>query len=124
MLEKAKNDVEFYSKIKDNLDAIATFDNEEKRVLNLCIKIMDIAYGYNQSDNIQRLLSENQVQEVDKMLCDVIEYAKVEKEELLAQGELRKSMKVAKKMLIEKLPIDVIARTTELSREQIEGIIV
>jgi len=86
MLEKAKNDVEFYSSIRDNLDSIETFDNEEKRVLSLCIKIMDIAYGYNKGEDIQRLLSENQIQEVDKMLCDVIEYAKVEKEELISQG--------------------------------------
>ena len=42
MLEKTKNDLEFYSSIRDNLDSIETFDNEEKRVLSLCIKIMDI----------------------------------------------------------------------------------
>ncbi|MCL2400204.1 MAG: Rpn family recombination-promoting nuclease/putative transposase [Defluviitaleaceae bacterium] len=122
MLEKTKNDLEFYSSIRNNLDSIGTFDNEEKRVLSLCIKIMDIAYGYNKGDDIQRLLSENQIQEVDKMLCDVIEYAKVEKEELISQGELNAKLTVAKKMLMEKLPIDIIVRTTELSREQIEGI--
>ena len=118
MLEKTKNDLEFYSSIRDNLDSIGSFDNEEKRVLSLCIKIMDIAYGYNKGEDIQRLLSENQIQEVDKMLCDVIEYAKVEKEEIAINTKLE----VARNMLMEKFPVEVIARTTKLSREQIEGI--
>jgi len=138
MLEKTKNDVEFYSSIRNNLDSIETFDNEEKRVLSLCIKIMDMAYGYNKGSDIQTLLSENQIQEVDKMLCDVIEYAKIEKEELLSQGisqglsqglsqgisqgEQKKALEVAKNLLIENLPIDVIARTTGLSTEIIEAI--
>jgi len=122
MLEKTKNDLEFYSGIRDNLDSIVAFDSEEKRVLSLCIKIMDIAYGYNKGDDIQRLLSENQIQEVDKMLCDVIEYAKVEKDELITQGKLEGKLEarleVAKKMLLENLPIDIVVRTTGLSREQ------
>ena len=130
MLEKAKNDLEFYSSIRDNLDSIETFDNEEKRVLGLCIKIIDIAYGYNKSEDIQRLLSENQIQEVDKMLCDIIENAKIEKEELISkgiyqgisQGEIKAKLEVARKMLIENLPIDIVAKITELSKEQIEGI--
>jgi len=119
MLEKSKNDLEFYSSIRDNLDSIGTFDNEEKRVLSLCIKIMDIAYGYNKGDDIQRLLSDNQIEEVDKMLCDVIEYAKVEKEEIATNAKLEKAVEVARNMLIENIPIDVVARTTGLSREQI-----
>jgi len=122
MLEKTKNDLEFYSRVRENLDSIEAFDNEEKRILGLCIKIMDIAYGYNKGDDIQRLLSENQIQEVDKMLIDVIEYAKVEKEEIATNAKMEKAMEVAKKMLIENLPIDIVARTTELPREQIEGI--
>jgi len=126
MLEKTKNDLEFYSSIRDNLDSIRTFDNEEQRVLSLCIKIMDIAYGYNKSEDIQRLLSENQIAEVDKMLCDVIEYAKVEKEELISQGiskgELKRAMESAKVMLTDNSPIDYIIRVTGLSKEQIEEI--
>jgi len=99
MLEKAKNDVEFYSRVRDNLDFIEAFDNEEKRILSLCIKITDIAYGYNKSDDIQRLLSESQIQEVDGMLCDMIEYAQVEKDELRFEGELKKALEVAKNLL-------------------------
>ena len=118
MLEKTKNDLEFYSSIRDNLDSIGTFDNEEKRVLSLCIKIMDIAYGYNKCEDIQRLLSENQIQEVDKMLCDVIEYAKVEKEEIAINTKLE----VARNMLMENSSIDYIIRMTGLSREQVEEI--
>ena len=56
------------------------------------------------------------------MLCDVIEYAKAEKEELISRGELKKAMEVAGNLLIENLPIDVVVRATGLTREQIEGI--
>jgi len=94
MLEKSKNDLEFYSSIRNNLDSIETFDNEEKRILSLRIKIMDIAYGHNKGDDIQRHLSDNQIEEVDKMLCDVIEYAKVEKEELISQGKLEAKLEL------------------------------
>ena len=119
MLEKAKNDVEFYSRIRDNLDFIETFDSEERRILSLCIKITDIAYGYNKSDDIQKLLSESQIQEVDGMLCDMIEYAQIEKEELRSQAKLE----VAKNLLAEGLPIDVIIRTTGLSVEIVESLV-
>jgi len=122
MLEKTKNDLEFYSSIRDNLDSIGTFDNEEKRILNLCIKITDIAYGYNRSNDIQKLLGESQIQEVDGMLCDMIEYAQIEKDELRSEGELKKAMEVARNMLIENSPIDYIIRMTGLPREQIEAI--
>ena len=53
MLEKVKNDLEFYGVIRDNLDLIEYFDDEEKRILNLCVKIIDVAYGYNKSDDIR-----------------------------------------------------------------------
>ena len=118
MLEKTKNDLEFYSGIRDNLDSIGTFDNEEKRVLSLCIKIMDIAYGYNKGEDIQRLLNENQIQEVDKVLCDVIEYAKIEKEEIAINTKLE----VARNMLTENSSVDYIVRMTGLSRVQVEEI--
>ena len=121
-LEKARNDLEFYGSIRENLNDIEGFDNEEKRILNLCIKIMDVAYGYNRSEEIKALLDENKISEVDRMLCDIIENAKLEKEQLVSQGELKGKLEVAKKMLVENLPIELIARTTELTREQIEGI--
>jgi len=118
MLEKTKNDLEFYSSIRDNLDSIGTFDSEEKRVLSLCIKTMDIAYGYNKGDDIQRLLSENQIQEVDKMLCDVIEYAKVEKEEIATNAKLE----VARNMLKMNMPLESIADATGFTTKEIEGL--
>jgi len=124
MLEKAKNDLEFYSSIRDNLDSIETFDNEEKRVLSLCIKIMDIAYGYNKSEDIQRLLSENQIEEVDKMLCDIIEYAKIEKEQLISQGksegEIKAKLEVAKNLLKMNISVENIAEATGLKSKEIE----
>ena len=60
------------------------------------------------------------------MLCDLIENAKREKEELWTngkqEGKLEEKFEVAKAMLIEKSPIDFIIRVTKLSKEQIEAI--
>ena len=132
MLEKTKNDLEFYSSIRDNLDTIGAFDSEERRVLSLCIKIMDIAYGYNKSDDIQRLLSESQIQEVDGMLCDMIEYAKIEKEELISQGisqglsqgisqgETRARLEVARNLLKMNISVENIAEATGLTASEVE----
>jgi len=50
----------------------------------------------------------------------MIEYAKVEKEELISQGELKKAKESARVMLTDNSPIDYIIRVTGLSREQIE----
>ena len=55
------------------------------------------------------------------MLCDMIEYAQVEKEELITKGRLEKAMEVARNMLYEKFPIEVIVRATGLTKEQIVG---
>ena len=68
--------------------------------------------------DIRGLLDENRIEEVDGMLCDIIESAKLEKEQLVIQGKLE----VAKKMLSENFLIDIIIRVTELSKEQIEAI--
>ena len=67
-------------------------------------------------------MDENRIKEVDSMLCDIIENAKLEKEQLVAQGKLEKALEVAKKMLMKDLPIDVIIDVTKLSKEQIEAI--
>ncbi len=118
LLEKSKNDVEFYGNIRNNLNDIRYFDKEEKRILNMCIKVIDLAYGYNKSEEIKVLLENNDIAEVDSMLCDVIENAKYEKENLILQGKLE----IAKKMLLENLPITVILKVTNLSKEQVEKI--
>jgi predicted transposase YdaD len=130
MLEKARNDVEFFSSIRDNLDDIEGFDAEEKRILSLCIKLLDMAYGYNKGDDIKELLEENKIREVDRMLCDIIEYAKHEKEEIAAQAatqaaaqaRLENSLEVARKMMAKKYPINAIIELTNLSKKQIEEI--
>jgi len=56
------------------------------------------------------------------MLCDLVENAKKEKEQLLAEGELKGKLDIAKAMLLEKSPIEFIVKITNLSREQIEAI--
>jgi hypothetical protein len=122
LLEKSKSDIEFYEGIRSSLNDVKTFDAEERRIFNLFIKIMDIAYGYNKSEEIKALLDMNRVVEVDRMLTDVIENAKYEKEQLLAQGELKGKLEAAKVMLLEKFPIDIIVKITKLPRERIENI--
>lgn len=58
------------------------------------------------------------------MLSDVIEYAKIEREELIAQGKEVGKLEVAINMLRENLPIDIVARATELPKEQIKKLAV
>ena len=118
LLEKSKSDVEFYDSFRHSLTDVQTFDDEERRIFNLFIKIMDIAYGRDRSTGIFDVLDQNRFEEVDTMLCDVIENAKNEKEQI----QLKAKLDVAKAMLLENSPIDFIIRVTKLSKEQIEAI--
>ena len=84
---------------------------------------------------VAQLINEDKIMEVDSMLCDVIEYAKIEREELMlkgeargeargkaigeAVGELKKAIGIAKYMLMENLPMSIITKTTQLSEEQV-----
>ena len=126
LLEKSKNSLEFYSRVRNHLKEITDFDEEERRILNMCIKILDLAYGYNKNEEIKVLIEKNNVSEVESMLCDVIENAKYEREQLLLEGELRGRLEgkieTARNMLQNMLPIDLIMKCTNLSQEQIENI--
>ena len=130
MLEKSKSDIEFYNSIRNNLEYIKEFDEEERRIFNMCIKIIDIAYSYNKNEDIKKMIEENSITEVDSMLCDVIENAKYEKERLLAEGRLEgkleggleKAVEIAKSLLLEGIPIGIIEKCTHLSKEQIGNI--
>jgi len=130
MLEKSKSNIEFYNSIRNNLEYIKDFDEEERLVFNMCIKIIDIPYGYNKSENIKKLIEENNAMEVDSMLCDVIENAKYEKQRLLDEGrlegelkgKLEKAIEIAKSLLFEGIPLGIIEKCTNLSKEQIENI--
>ena len=122
LLEKSRSDIEFYNSIRNNLDFIKDFDEEEKRVFNMCIKIIDVAYGYNKHEAIKELIEKNNVEGVDSMLCDVIENAQYERERLLSEGRLEGRLETAKSLLLEGVPIGVIEKCTSLSKEQIEDI--
>ena len=50
---------------------------------------------------------------------DVINQLYYAKEEGLAEGEAKKSLEIAKKMLKEGLSVDLICRTTGLSEEEV-----
>ena len=67
MLEKSKSNIEFYNSIRNNLEYIKDFDEEERLVFNMCIKIIDIPYGYNKSENIKKLIEENNAMETNYM---------------------------------------------------------
>ena len=138
LMEKSKNDVEFYDNIRKTLSDIKGFDSEEMRIFNLFIKIMDLAYGKNRALEIQNILNENVIEEADRMLCDLVENAKKEKENLKAEGRLEGKLEgrlegklegrlegkleVAKAMLNENLPIDMVIKITRLSVDQITAI--
>jgi len=143
-MEVSKNDIEFYNNIRKSLADIKDFDPEETRIFNLFIKIMDIVGGMSRSGEIQKILKEDKVEEADRMLCDIVENVKREKEQLLAEGEmkgrlegkqegilegkqaglLQGKLEIAKAMLREKLPIEFIIRITNLQEEDIEGLTV
>ena len=78
----------------------------------MCIKIIDVAYGYNKYEAIKELIEKNNIEEVDIMLCDVIENAQYERERLVATGEqrgrLEERLEIAKSLLLEEVPISVI----------------
>jgi len=124
LMEKSQNDLEFYDNIRKSLSDVKNFDYEEKRIFNLFIKIMDIAYGKNRSQEIQNMLSDNKIEEVDRMLCDLVENAKREKEDLKAEGKLEEKFEIAKAMLHEKLPIELIIKITNLAKEDIEALVI
>ena len=123
MLEKAKDGIEFYSKIKNNLTTVADFNTEERRILNICIKLIDIAYGYNKGNEIQQMIENNQIQEVDKMLSDVIDNVKLEREMLVEQGREQERFELAREMSLDQYPIQTVIKFSKLTKEQIEEII-
>jgi len=123
-MEVSKNDIEFYNNIRKSLADIKEFDPEETRIFNLFIKIMDIVGGMSRSGEIQKMLKEDKVEEADRMLCDIVENVKRKEEQLLAEGETKGRLEIAKAMLRERLPIDFIIRITNLQKEDIEGITV
>ena len=126
LMEKSRSDVEFYDNVRKSLSDIKGLDAEETRIFNLFLKIMDLAYGNNRSQEVQTILNENVIEEADRMLCDLVENAKKEKEELKIEGKLEgkleEKFEIAKAMLLEKLPVDLIIRITNLSKEQVEAI--
>jgi GDP-D-mannose dehydratase len=115
MLEKSRNDVEFYSNFQQKLMDVKEFDSEETRIFNLCLKIADIAYGYNRGEKVRELLAEGQVEEVDGMLCDMIEYAKIEKEQL----RFEKAVEIAKNLLRKGLSVKDISESTGLDENTV-----
>jgi predicted transposase/invertase (TIGR01784 family) len=76
------------------------------------------AKGYNKSDDIQRLLSESQFREVDGMLCDMIEYAQTEKEEIATKARLE----IAKNLLKMNIPLEKIVEATGFTIKELEDL--
>jgi predicted transposase/invertase (TIGR01784 family) len=74
-------------------------------------------------EEVQRLAWLHEKWEMDRV--SAIGYAKREGEAIgldkgKKQGEKQKTIEIAKKMKLEKIPIEVIAKTTELTKEEIE----
>jgi hypothetical protein len=115
LLEKAKNDIEFFSIIRDNLDKIEYFDTEEKRILTACIKLLDVAYHYQKGESIKELLNQNNIQEVDGMLSDLLENAQLEREQLFEQGIVKGANRFAQlnKVLLKDKRYDLLEKISE-----------
>ena len=118
-LEKSKSDVEFSANVRKSLDYIGGFSEEELRVFNACIKIFANAYGNDNYKEIAKLLNENKIEEADQMLCDVIENAQLERQQVFTQGGFDKSIEIAKKMLAKNYDTDTIQELTDLTVEEI-----
>ena len=54
------------------------------------------------------------------MLCDMIEYAQVEKEELRSEGKLEGILEITKNLLKMNMPLDKIMEATGLTAKEIE----
>ena len=125
-LEKSKSDIEFSENVRRSLDYIRDFNEEERRVLNLCIKIFANAYKYGECDKIIKLLDENKLKEVDKMLCDVIENAQFERQEIFTRGKVEGKaegmIEVAQIMLKDNMSIEMIVKYTNLPDSTIKRI--
>ena len=117
-LEKSKNDIEFYEYLRESVDRIVSLSKEDRRILNVCVKIMDSAYGYNQSEKIKEILESNQVRGVDSMLVDIIENAKKEREELIEKGKIE----AIRNFLEFGDSVEKIAKVMKLSIEKIQEI--
>jgi len=122
MLEKAKNDVEFYEYLRENVNEIKGLNKEDRRILNMCVDIMDIAYGYNQSEKIKEIFELNQVKEVNGMLVDMIENAKKEKEELFEKGVMKKAIEAAQNLLKMGDSVEKVSIAMELPIEKVQKI--
>jgi predicted transposase/invertase (TIGR01784 family) len=118
VLEKSQNKVEFLNNFRKSLDDASTFDAEERRVFIAIIDIMNIAFGFDSKNEIENMLRQNQVKEVDGMLCDAIQNAMKEKEIYKIEGKLEDAIT----MLLDNVPIVTIIKYTGLPREEIEKI--
>jgi predicted transposase YdaD len=110
--------VEFYEYLRENIKEIKDLNNEDRRILDMCVKIMDIAYGYNQSEKIKKIFETNRAEEADGMLVDIIENAKKEKESLLEKGKLE----IAKNLLEMGLSVEQVSKGTKLPVEKLKKI--
>jgi len=68
LMEKSQNDLEFYDNIRKSLSDVKGFDFEEKRIFNLFINIMDIAYGKNRSQEIQNMITSLAKEDIEALV--------------------------------------------------------
>jgi hypothetical protein len=120
MLEKSKNDIEFYEYIRENVNEIEKLNKEDRRILNMCIKIMDIAYGYGKSDKIKEILTSNRAKEAGSMLVDIVENAKRERIELFEKGREKGKIEAAQNFLKIGESVEKVAKALELPIEKIQ----
>ena len=124
MLEKARNDIEFYEYIRENAKEIKDFNKKDRNIFNASIKIIDMAYGYSRSEKIKDIFQQNQTEEAGRMLVDMIENAKKEKEELIEKGiekgKIEKAIETAVNFLRMGLSAEQVSKGTKLPIEKVQ----
>jgi len=86
LLEQSKSEEEFFGNLQLSLAESAKFDNEERRIYDLFIKIIVKAHKYKNVEEIAKLINEDRVKEADSMLCDLAKNIKKERKLLFAKG--------------------------------------
>jgi predicted transposase/invertase (TIGR01784 family) len=133
-LEKSKTAETFKKTLKEHLNDIKDLNEEESRILEISVRLMDFSRNYGTIESITELLH-NDDKGVDNMLDTIIKNerkqarkegkieGKVEgKLEGRLEGRIEFAEEIARKMLMNGFDIESVMKFTELSKEQISKI--
>jgi hypothetical protein len=124
MLEKSKEFTEIIEVAKKYKNEIRSFNEEEQRVLNAALDILNEVYG--QKYNFSEILYAENAERVDRMLADIVTNAKNYERNLVkkgkSEGEIIGKEEMVKEMLIDGEPMEKIMRYSKFTEEKIRKI--